>query len=298
MSPRSNKTSSSRPSASKSRQDRVSSRASSINRSTERNAKTHGTMKEKVTAEAVKTSTSQKSIKISNPFKSLSPEKQTLLKKILVWTLIVFGTLILVDYAVQYLNYKASVAIVNGERLYRSDFYDRLEESYGTVIASNMIDEALIYQEAKKKDVKISDEDIEKELKDLETQYGGKEALQQELDARNITDERLRHQIETTLIIEKILTSKIKLSEDELKEFYEQYKDVLFTEDPVPSYEEAKETVKERLREQKLSTEVQTWIQELRADASIKNNIEEPKNYGFLMITRTFIDEAFNGEDK
>ena len=187
---------------------------------------------------------------------------------------------------------------MNGERLYRKDFYTKLEETYGSSIVSQMIDEALVYQEADKKEINITDKEIDAEINTLEEQYGGAEELQNELDLRNISIEKLRKQIETTLIVEKILSKDITITEDEIKAFYDQYKDVLFTETEVPEYEDAKETVKETLRDQKISEGVQSWLQELRDESSIKNNVENPKDYEILLITRTFFEDLFQGEEK
>ena len=231
--------------------------------------------------------------------RAASPSKvRTIFRLVLTWLGVFIVTLVLVDYAVQYLNYKASVAIVNGERLYRKDFYTKLEETYGSSIVSQMIDEALVYQEADKKEINITDKEIDAEINTLEEQYGGAEELQNELDLRNISIEKLRKQIETTLIVEKILSKDITITEDEIKAFYDQYKDVLFTETEVPEYEDAKETVKETLRDQKISEGVQSWLQELRDESSIKNNVENPKDYEILLITRTFFEDLFQGEEK
>lgn len=243
-------------------------------------------------AKALTGKITKRAFKIHNPFTNLSPGKKLLLKRVLIWLGVFLVTLVLVDYGVQYLNYKASVAIVNGERLYRKEFYKQLEDSYGSTVVSSMIDEALIYQEADQKNIEVSEKDIDEELTTLEEQYGGKDALQSELDSRNIEMDYLRHQVETTLIVEKILTKQIKVTEDEMKEYYEQYKDSYFTDSA--SYEDAKDAVKEQLSQEKLSGEYQTWIVGLRNNASIKNNIDDQKDYGFLLITRTFIEDLLN----
>lgn len=236
------------------------------------------------------------SIKKDTTLSSSKPRQsrtKKLVRLILVWLGIFIVTLALVDYAVQYLNYKASVAIVNGERIYRKDFYTKLEQSYGSTIVKQMIDETLVYQEAADKNIEISSKDIDTEVDTLSEQYGGLEELQQELELRSMSMETLRHQIETTLIIEKILSNDITVSEDEIKEYYDQYKDVLFADTEVPSYEDAKETVKEQLRQQKIGNEVSSWLLELEGKATIKNNIESPKDYAPLLITRTFIADLF-----
>jgi foldase protein PrsA len=221
-------------------------------------------------------------------------KRMKLLKNIAIWLGVFLVTLVLVDYGVQYLNYKASVAIVNGERIMKGDFYEQLEDTYGATIVSQMIDERLIFQEAEKENVTVSDEEINDEISELQENYGGEEALQSELDARGISDEKLREQIETTLIVEKMLVDSIEITEEEKKEFFEEYKDVLFPEDEDPTYEEAEEKITQTLRDQKLSQEVQTWLAELREDSNIRDNVTEPKDIQFLGITRDFISELGN----
>lgn len=200
-----------------------------------------------------------------------------------------------IDYAVQYLNYRASVAIVNGERIYKGDFIEKLQDSYGASIVSQMIDERLIYQEAEELDVVISDDDIDAEIDGLEEQYGGEEAFQSELDARDISNEELRQQIETTLLVETMLLDDITISDEEKKDFYDQYKDQIIPGNEDPTYEEAEEQIEETLRDQKITQNVQGWLTELRDNATIKNNIEEPKDYSFLGITRAFFSELIGG---
>ncbi len=183
------------------------------------------------------------------------------------------------------------MAIVNGERIYRKAFYEKLKDTYGTTIATQMIDEALIYQEAEKENIAITDKEIDAEIKTLEDTYGGKEALQGELDSRNISTDKLRSQIETTLIVEQILMKDITITEDEKKEFYEQYKDVLFTDNDNPTYEESEAKIEDTLKDQKISQQVQTWLTDLEGKSTIKNNVEDPKDYSFLGITRAFADQ-------
>ena len=240
-----------------------------------------------------KTSAKRASSSTSSKKSSTGQSKKTnitkILKSVAIWVGVFVITLIVVDYAVQYLNHKASVAIVNGERIYRGEFNEQLEEACGANTVSQMIDEALIYQEADKEGISASDEDIDKEIESLEENYGGREELEEELEVRNITMESLRQQITTTLLVEKMLEDRIEITEEEKKEFYEEYKDVLFTEDEDPTYEEAEEQITETLMDQKLNQEYQVWIVEIQEDANIKDNVSDPKDFEFLGITRAFV---------
>ncbi|MEA3357190.1 MAG: SurA N-terminal domain-containing protein [Patescibacteria group bacterium] len=237
----------------------------------------------------------------SNTKKSLAsilrkknPKLKKIITSLLIWLVIFSISLICVDYGVQYLNYKASVAIVNGERIYRKDMIDELEANYGATVTDQLIDETLIRQKAAEMNVSASDEDVENEIKDLEESYGGKEQLQTELDMRNISQEQLRAQIEVTLLVEKILGSDITVTDEEKHEFYEQYKDMLSEGEEERSYEDAEEEIEETLIEQKLSQKVQPWLLEIREDANIQNNIDDPRDYSFLGITWEFVNSLIS----
>jgi hypothetical protein len=246
-----------------------------------------------------------KPVKLAIPIKKISlenlPEKASKLWKnfksnkilfnVLIWMVVFFVSLIVVDFGVQYLNYHASAAIVNGKRIYMGEFHDKLVKDYGDTAISQMIDEKLIHSKAEQEGVEITEEDIDEEMKQLEEDYGGKEALDNQLEMNNTSREQLRDQIETILIVQKILGDDIEITEEEKKEFFEQYKDVLFSDNADPTYEEAEEKIEEILIEQKVSQELQPWLKEIKSEASIKNNISSPKDYEFLRITKAFVND-------
>lgn len=230
------------------------------------------------------------------PF-STSKHSRKIIKTILLWLAVFIVTLICVDFAVQYLNYKASAAIVNGERIYQGELVEKLRESYASSTIDQLIDEALIRQEGEKKEIVISEEDIDDEVAEIEENYGGKEALEAAMAERGVTMESLREQIRTTLVVEEILKDKIEITEEEKQEFYEQYKEVLLPDNENPTYEEAEQAVIESLTDQKLNTAYSEWITVVREGASIKNNIDDPKGFEFLGITRVFINDLTGGEE-
>lgn len=214
-----------------------------------------------------------------------------ILMNVLIWIVVFFVSLVVVDFGVQYLNYHASAAVVNGERIYNGEFNDKLRQSYGETVISQMIDEKIIRQEARNQDVEISDEEVEKEIEQLEKDYGGADELDNQLEMNGTSRARLEDQIETVLIVQKILGDDIEITEQEKKDFYEEYKDVLFTENEDPTYEESEEKIEEILTEQKVSQELQPWLAELKDEANIQNNVEQPKKYKLLRITKDFVNE-------
>jgi hypothetical protein len=84
--------------------------------------------------------------------------------KIVGMVLVIIASLALIDLAVQYLNNDYSVAVVNGTRISKNVWHDRLEKAYGSAVASQLIEDQIIKAEAKKADVSISKEDIYAEI--------------------------------------------------------------------------------------------------------------------------------------
>lgn len=226
--------------------------------------------------------------RVSIPALKLTDKRKKLLKNVLLWLAVFIVTLVTIDYAVQYLNNKASVAIVNGERIFRGEFHDELESVYGTTIASQMIDERLFKQEAERLNITVSEDDIAGKIEEFEEQYGGPEGLLDALAASNLDMEELRDRIASNLIVEKILADDIEVTDEEIQEYYEQYQD-----QTDQSLEDSRGQIEASLRNQKLQEAYQPWVTELREDANIKNNIENPKDYSFLGITRAFFEDLF-----
>lgn len=229
------------------------------------------------------TNKSKRSIKIRNVPK--------LLEKIGIWSAIFVVALVGIDYAVQYLNQKATVAIVNGERIYRKEFLSELEATYGYMIINQLISERVVYQKADAEGVSVTEEEIDEKIAEIQEKYGGEAAFEELLEAQFITMEELRGEYERSTLLEKLLADEISITEQEKRDFYDQYKDLYFPEDTYASYEVAAQDVETQLTRQKMEEMLQGWLSNLQDEATITNNIEDPKDYSFLGITRAFFSD-------
>ena len=68
------------------------------------------------------------------------------------------------------------------------------------------------------------------------------------------------------LIIEKLLADKVKVSGEEIKEYYDKNKDMF---DKTKTFEELKDDIKDQVYQGKLSQEYKKWIQDIRSSAKI-----------------------------
>ncbi|OHR72716.1 foldase [Bacillus sp. HMSC76G11] len=118
-----------------------------------------------------------------------------------------------------------AVASVNGEKISKDELYSLLIDQGGTQLVDYLITEKIIEQESDKQDITISNDAVEEEYKTVIASYGGEEAFIQQLETSGSTVEDVKKDLETNLKIEKLLESEIKISEDEMKTYFDENKE-------------------------------------------------------------------------
>ncbi len=185
------------------------------------------------------------------------------------------------------------MAVVNGVRIPKSEFYDRLEKAYGGASVT-LIEEELIKQNASKEGVTASDSEIDERVGEIETQIGGREALDSALLANNITLEDLRRQIRLDILTTKLLESKVEYTEDDVKAFFESYKGALYPSEENVTYEDKKDEITEAYMKQEVENLKVQWLEEAKAEARIQNNVLDKPKYGFLKVTSNIFNNLLN----
>ncbi|MBP2242605.1 foldase protein PrsA [Cytobacillus eiseniae] len=138
------------------------------------------------------------------------------------------------------------VAKVGKEKITRQDWLNEMEARYGKEILSELVDQKIIETAGKKYGIKISDQAIDRELMVIKTMYGSSVGYQ------SGEEEKWKQQIKNSLMLEELLTKDVKVSEEELKKYFEQNESQFNLPDSyhiskivVNSKEEAEQTVKE-----------------------------------------------------
>lgn len=165
-----------------------------------------------------------------------------------------------------------TIATVNGEKITREELADRLIKQSGKEVLDQMITEKLIAQEAKKKGISITEAEINKKIEEVKKQFPDEKTFQSQLKANNLTLENLKEQIKLQLIIEKVLKGKVKVTEKEIKSYYDENKNTFFKG---KKFDEVKDQIKEELEYQSLSFQAQSLIEGLKKKAKIVNNLEK-----------------------
>ena len=123
-----------------------------------------------------------------------------------------------------------SVAKVNGEKITRQEYYDRMEkmtvqnQQVGALVLQSMIGEKLKAQLAKKEGVEPTKEQITKRLDEMKSN----KQLQQ-LKSQGFSDEEIREQVYNGQVSFNLITKGVTTTDKECRAFYERIKDKAFT---------------------------------------------------------------------
>lgn len=139
-----------------------------------------------------------------------------------------------------------TVATVGKSTISRQDWLNELAARYGKDVLKEMIDQKVIKEMAAKYTIKVSDQDVEREFRILQTNYNSSS------QNKSSDDKNWKEQIRNSLLLEELLTKDVVVSNKELKSYYEKNKEQ-FNVPPayhlaqiiVKTKEEAKEAIKE-----------------------------------------------------
>lgn len=254
-----------------------------------------------------KTTSKKSSKKKESSIKNKLPEVKNLESlnpalKIIGIVVLIIGSLALIDLAVQYLNNDYSVAVVDGVRIPKRVWHNRLETAYGPSVASQLIEEQIIKNEAKKTGVSVSEEAVDEEIDRIVESIGGQEMFEDALEANNISLEELRDQIKTDLLATEILAPDLEYTEEDVKEFFNMYSDVIFPEETAMleegellDFAQNQERTEEIFIQQEVQNRKTSWLLEKRDGYMIQDNSTSRPSYGFLTITTNIVNNLLNG---
>lgn len=135
---------------------------------------------------------------------------------------------------------KNIVAIVNNQKITRQELYSLLVDAYGEDALDVLIRRTLIYQKAEEKGVSITDSEVNQrleivvdaEINALMRQYRIKEIADLEKELAKVGTnvellrdkllKKMRKQAEIELLAEKVMIKTITITEEELRDVYEQ----------------------------------------------------------------------------
>ena len=162
-------------------------------------------------------------------------------------------------------------ATVNGSPILRLAVIQKLEKTSGTNLLDSLINEKLIQNEARAKNIIVSDDEINDQIKAIESQVAMQgNTLDAALAAEGMSMDDLKKQIMFQKEIEKLLADTINVTDEEVLQYIEDNKI------QIPQGQEAELTgqIKSEMRNQKLNTEAQALITNLKSKAKIQRFVD------------------------
>jgi foldase protein PrsA len=107
------------------------------------------------------------------------------------------------------------VATVGKGEITRQEWLNELESRYGKDVLKDMIDQKVIKEMAAKYNIMVSEEDVEREYRILQTTYSSPS------ENKKTTEKKWKEHIRNSLLQDEILTRDVKVSDKEMKEYFE-----------------------------------------------------------------------------
>ena len=111
------------------------------------------------------------------------------------------------------------VAAINNQVITRQQWLSAMEDRYGKETLQNLVNESVMQQAAKEYNIKVTEEEIDFEIVLLRSAQDANDT-----SIQNLTDEQLRLKIKNQLILEKVLTKDLIISDEDVKAYYDENK--------------------------------------------------------------------------
>ena len=158
-------------------------------------------------------------------------------------------------------------ALVNGEPIARFSVIRELEKQSGRQALSALVNQTLILQEARRKNVQATEKEINDSVKQIEDSLKKQgQNLNAALAAQGLARQDFLMQLKLRNLVEKLLADKIKITDKEAADYIEKNKETLPSD---LKEDEIKKGVREQLRQQKLASKSQEWLTGLEKNAKI-----------------------------
>lgn len=156
---------------------------------------------------------------------NLFERKSTLLAIMLVVVLVV-GVAAFFGAKAMYATEKNDVAArVNGEPIMKDELYAILVEQYGKEVLNSLVTDKILELELKKANEAVSEKEIDDEMQNIIKQYGGEQAFNEVLKNYGYTVGDVKRDLKMNLSVKKLLGDKVTITEDEMKDYFDEYKD-------------------------------------------------------------------------
>jgi foldase protein PrsA len=218
-------------------------------------------------------------------------------QSITLWSII--GGVVLIGslLAVFGFSKEDAVAKVGNETISKDDLYTTLVDQYGDGALDTLIAEKIVKLESEKKDLTVKDSEIKKELEKIKGQYDSEEAFNEALASSGSDLDSVKENIKTYLLTEKLLKDRVKITDDQIKEYFEANKDTFAQKEQVEAShilvddEKTAQEVKKKLDD---GGDFAELAKEYSTDTSNADSGGELGYFGKGEMVTEFDDKAFS----
>lgn len=156
-------------------------------------------------------------------------------------------------------------AIVNGKPIFSWDVYSILMSRFGQQTLEGLISEKLIAQEAEKRGIVATQEEIDAKIQEIVGGLGEGASIDEFLAFQGMTQKDFQEQIRLQLQVQKILEQEVVLQENEITAYMDEQMSNVTVDDPVQRRNQARKA----LLEQKVGEKTQPWFTNLKDSSKI-----------------------------
>ncbi|WGG46612.1 peptidylprolyl isomerase [Rossellomorea sp. DA94] len=223
----------------------------------------------------------------------MTKKKQTITLWSIIGGVVLIGSLL----AVFGFSKEDAVAKVGSETISKDDLYTTLVDQYGDGALDTLIAEKIVKLESEKKDLSVKDSEIKKELEKIKGQYDSEEAFNEALASSGSDLDSVKENIKTYLLTEKLLKDRVKITDDQIKEYFEANKDTFAQKEQVEAShilvddEKTAQEVKKKLDD---GGDFAELAKEYSTDTSNADSGGELGYFGKGEMVTEFDDKAFS----
>lgn len=162
------------------------------------------------------------------------------------------------------------------------------EKDIKVLLFDSMIKDTLLAQSAKNMKVKVSGSEVTEKYNQIQSQFGDKKTFLRALQFQGYSKASLKEEIKRTIAVSKVkekIMSDTKVSEEELKDYYEKNKYEFYVG---KTFEESKNDIEKNILDIKKMQNYNSFVEKLYNDANIEwvedENYETYKEYSRKVV--------------